>query len=380
LERTADGRLIAGVAGGLARYLGVDVVLVRLAFVLTAFFGGVGVIAYLLGWVALPVAAPTAPVATRSRDRKQLLGYALVAVGLFATGARFGWSVTGEGAFWPLVLITLGAVVLWLRTRDVEDEPASAFVPPAPTPPSTAALPPVPSRAAAAEPSPAWTAPEPVPEPPRPRSYLGPLTWSCLLILAGVAWLVEAADLVDVDLGVVFALALTLVGAALLTSVWFGRSRGLIALGLLLALIVGAFGLVDVPLEGGIGDPTYRPQSAAALDREYTLAIGNLKLDLSDVDLSGARRRVHAQLGVGEIDVTVPQDVRVVVDGHAGVGGVTAFGTSSDECCPTDVRRVSPGVPGAGTLVLDADVGLGHIDIIRPIDIVRPLEPFRATP
>jgi hypothetical protein len=136
-------------------------------------------------------------------------------------------------------------------------------------------------------------------------------------------------------------------------------------LGIVLVLIVGAFGLVDVPLEGGIGDPTYRPQTAAALDREYVLAIGNLSIDLREVDFSGAHRRVHAQLGIGEINVTVPGDVRVVVDGHAGVGGVTAFGEPSDECCPTEVNGVWAGIPRAGTLFLDADVGVGHIDIRR---------------
>jgi hypothetical protein len=174
-------------------------------------------------------------------------------------------------------------------------------------------------------------------------------------------------------------LALALVGAALLTSAWLGRSRGLIALGIVLALIVGAFGLVDVPLEGGVGDPTYRPLTVSAVHREYDLAIGSLSIDLSDVDFSGARRTVHAQLGIGDMDVTVPDDVRVVVDGHAGLGDITAFGVPSDECCPTEIRRVRPGRAGAGTLVIDADVGIGHIDIMRR-NLIRREELFGATP
>ena len=43
LARRSDERLLGGVAGGVAEYLGVDVVLVRLGFVVTAFFGGLGV-------------------------------------------------------------------------------------------------------------------------------------------------------------------------------------------------------------------------------------------------------------------------------------------------------------------------------------------------
>ncbi len=42
---------------------GIDVVIVRLGFVVSAFFGGLGVIAYVLGWVLLP-AAPGASPAT----------------------------------------------------------------------------------------------------------------------------------------------------------------------------------------------------------------------------------------------------------------------------------------------------------------------------
>ena len=205
----------------------------------------------------------------------------------------------------------------------------------------------------------------------RPRSYLGAVTWSALLILAGGAWLFEAAGAVDVDLGVVFALALALVGIALVASAWFGRSRGLIALGIPLVFVVGAFGLVDVPLTGGIGDPTYHPRSVAAVEGAYTLAVGNLSVDLRDVDFSGTSRRVHAQLGIGQLNVTVPRGVRVVVDGHAGAGSVTAFGDQSDECCPTDVHLVRSGAPGGGRLLLDADVGAGHIEIRQGEETLR---------
>jgi hypothetical protein len=208
-------------------------------------------------------------------------------------------------------------------------------------------------------------------EPPTPRSYLGAVTVSALLVLVGVAWVLGASDLWDVDLGVVAALALALVGAALVASAWFGRARGLIALGIPLVLVVGAFGLVDVPLRGGIGDPTYRPRTVAAVDRDYELAIGNLSVDLRDVDFAGARRHVRARLGVGQLNVTVPEGVRVVLDAHAGAGGVTAFGRSAHECCPTDVHRVSPGVPGGGTLHLDADVGAGHVDVVRREESLR---------
>ncbi|OGE80103.1 MAG: hypothetical protein A2660_00545 [Candidatus Doudnabacteria bacterium RIFCSPHIGHO2_01_FULL_45_18] len=42
---------LAGVAAGLADYFNIDVMLVRLAFVLTTFLNGIGVIAYIVLWI-----------------------------------------------------------------------------------------------------------------------------------------------------------------------------------------------------------------------------------------------------------------------------------------------------------------------------------------
>ncbi len=46
--------MLAGVASGLARYLGVDVMLVRIALVVLCFVGGVGVPLYLASWLLIP--------------------------------------------------------------------------------------------------------------------------------------------------------------------------------------------------------------------------------------------------------------------------------------------------------------------------------------
>lgn len=386
LARRLDDRLLGGVAGGLADALGVDVVLVRLGFVVTAFFGGLGVIAYLLGWLLLPT-APAATSASAPGDRRQLLGYALVALGLLAVGGRLGWSFRGDGAFWPLVLIGVGVAVLWLRSRDDSVAPppdrSPTSRPPDAVPMTTTTTPawpmstpeahtqPMAGQAGRAPVAPPPAAPLPAPPSPKPRSVLGAVALSGLLVLVGAAWVLDASDVVALDLGVVAALALLLVGAALLVSAWYGRARGLIALGIVLMFVVGVLGLVDVPLRGGIGDPTYHPRTVAAVDRDYSLAIGNLSVDLRDVDFAGTTRRVHAQLGIGQLNVTVPTGVRVVLDAHAGVGGVTAFGDSSHECCPTDVHHVRPGVPGGGTVHLDADVGAGHVDITRREESLR---------
>jgi phage shock protein C len=47
--------MLGGVCGGLARYFGVDAVLVRLlAVVLTIVGGGIGLVAYLVAWIVVP--------------------------------------------------------------------------------------------------------------------------------------------------------------------------------------------------------------------------------------------------------------------------------------------------------------------------------------
>jgi len=54
LYRPVSDRMLAGVAAGIARYLGVDVTLVRIAFAVLTFLGGAAVPVYLAGWLLIP--------------------------------------------------------------------------------------------------------------------------------------------------------------------------------------------------------------------------------------------------------------------------------------------------------------------------------------
>lgn len=54
LTRPVHDRMLAGVAAGVARYLGVDATIVRIAFALLAVMGGAGVPLYLIGWLLMP--------------------------------------------------------------------------------------------------------------------------------------------------------------------------------------------------------------------------------------------------------------------------------------------------------------------------------------
>jgi phage shock protein PspC (stress-responsive transcriptional regulator) len=54
LVRPVEGRILAGVATGLADYLGLDANLVRLGFCALVLFGGLGLPLYVAGWLLLP--------------------------------------------------------------------------------------------------------------------------------------------------------------------------------------------------------------------------------------------------------------------------------------------------------------------------------------
>ncbi|MHB1134930.1 MAG: PspC domain-containing protein [Chloroflexota bacterium] len=55
LYRSRNDRMIAGVAGGLAAYFGVDPVVVRLLWVLLLLPGGIpGLVPYIICWVVIP--------------------------------------------------------------------------------------------------------------------------------------------------------------------------------------------------------------------------------------------------------------------------------------------------------------------------------------
>ena len=54
LYRPFQDRMLAGVSVGIARYLGVDVTVVRIVLAVLAVVGGVGVPLYLAGWLLIP--------------------------------------------------------------------------------------------------------------------------------------------------------------------------------------------------------------------------------------------------------------------------------------------------------------------------------------
>jgi phage shock protein PspC (stress-responsive transcriptional regulator) len=54
LYRSRHEKKLGGVCGGLAEYFGIDVSLLRLAWILFAVLGGSGLLAYILAWIVIP--------------------------------------------------------------------------------------------------------------------------------------------------------------------------------------------------------------------------------------------------------------------------------------------------------------------------------------
>lgn len=54
LTRSTSDRRIAGVCGGIAKYLNIDPTVVRILFLISIFFGFIGIWAYLIVWIAAP--------------------------------------------------------------------------------------------------------------------------------------------------------------------------------------------------------------------------------------------------------------------------------------------------------------------------------------
>jgi phage shock protein PspC (stress-responsive transcriptional regulator) len=71
LVRTRHDRMLAGVAAGIAGYVGVDVLLIRIAFVVLAIAGGVAIPLYLACWLLIPDEHTGQSIATEFTSNRQ---------------------------------------------------------------------------------------------------------------------------------------------------------------------------------------------------------------------------------------------------------------------------------------------------------------------
>jgi signal transduction histidine kinase len=118
LRRDRDAGWLGGVAAGIARRYGIDVSLVRLAFVIATAAGGAGVAAYALGWLLIP-AGDSRPARARIRTGRAAvevaLGTGLLLLAILLTFRALGiWF--SDAVVWPLVLIASGGALIWRQS------------------------------------------------------------------------------------------------------------------------------------------------------------------------------------------------------------------------------------------------------------------------
>jgi phage shock protein PspC (stress-responsive transcriptional regulator) len=335
LRRSVTDRHIAGVAGGIARHLDVDAIIVRVALVVAAFFGGAGLLLYVGFWILVPEeGTDDEPLGLDRRSRS----LALAGVGILALLCAVGdWA----GAFWfPWPLAIVGALVIWYLHRKERRTPVASGYGAAPVSYDPAGYDPAGYESVSHAPvgyDPAYDEAAYVREPRGPRQSRNPRRRGPILFfftLALIALAEGVLGVVDLAGGAVAdsaypALALGITALMLVIGSFWGRAGGLIALGVVAALAT-ALGIAssNFPDE----QRSYAPVSAGEVRDTYEFGGGRLTLDLSQVrDVEALDGRDIAIDGVGgQVEVIVPDGVDVDVRTEAVAGDSRVFERRSD--------------------------------------------------
>lgn len=145
LYRSRTQKVLGGVCGGLGEYLNLDPVLIRVVFVVLAFFHGFGLILYVIMLVIVPqkpivwqMPGETSPIDTStnvSTDEAQqstafetthvkqepskgkvIAGIVLIVLGIIFLFENI-WPIFDFENFFPLILVGIGIVILWNALR-----------------------------------------------------------------------------------------------------------------------------------------------------------------------------------------------------------------------------------------------------------------------
>jgi signal transduction histidine kinase len=115
--------VVAGVCGGISDAIGIDVTLVRIGFVLLTLGSGVGVLAYALAWLIIPLRGETSTMLTRALSDRRGIQFLLALVPLLVVVEIVAVSlhVAYLGSFaWPLFLAG-GVAVLIRRNASTQE-------------------------------------------------------------------------------------------------------------------------------------------------------------------------------------------------------------------------------------------------------------------
>jgi hypothetical protein len=216
-----------------------------------------------------------------------------------------------------------------------------------------------------------WT---PKPDPHRPSHALSSAVFGAALLAAAV---VVGVDLVlggnHAVVAVAAGVALAVLGLGIVAAGLSGRrAGGLAPLGVLLAVVT----LVASSVGAGswAGQQTWSPTGTNA----YQLGVGTGRLELTSLNVGAATAaapaEVDARVGLGTLQVVVPDGLAVRVVGSVGVGnarnpaglGATTSGSDADVTRAGPHTEIDVQSSAAPVLVVHADVGVGTLVIDRP--------------
>jgi phage shock protein PspC (stress-responsive transcriptional regulator) len=385
LRRNRTNRVAAGVSSGLGEYFGVDPVLFRVLFATAAFFGGAGILAYLLAWAAIPETgtahAPIDGFIAWVKRRRVPLWIVAVLAGLFIWAVAFSW--WSPGPFFPVIAVVVLLVVIFTR-RELQ---ASAPTGVTDAPPGDGAAPPpavdltkdetTPGPATpAAEGQPTWMNDarswfdEAREASRRRRRRSLPLRIAIIVALATTLTALGIADAVTgIDFQTYFWVILGIVGGGLLVGLVMRRTP----ISMLPLLLLGgagaiAFGGSHFSLHDGVGQRIWDPTTAPAA--EYRLAFGQGVLDLRDLGEQTTPTTIDVTMGAGQLKVLTNSDQNVIVETDIHFGQLTADGS---EVGPTEggvgIQRTVDAPAGAAGAPITVHVQLadGNVTILHHI-------------
>ncbi len=352
LRRNRTNRVAAGVCSGLGDYFALDPVLFRVLFATAAFFGGAGILAYLLAWAAIPEAgtehAPIDGFIAWMRRRRFPMWLAAILAGLFLWAVAFSW--WAPGPFFPVIAVVVLLVVIFTRRELQATRTASPPTPPSDAPGDAPGDAPVdltkggPEDAAG---QPTWVRDarswfDDAREASRRRRRRSlPIRIAMLVTLAVTLTVLGIIDGVNgIELQVYFWTVLGILGVGLLVGL-VSRRTPLSMAPLLIPTVAGviAFAGSHASLHDGVGQREWKPTTVPS--SEYQLAFGQGILDLRSLPPQTGPRTIDVTMAAGQVQIIAPKAMNLTVlanihigvlhvDGHQfGVTGATTAASAS---------------------------------------------------
>ncbi len=317
---------LGGVASGISHHYGIDVSLVRIAFVVFTLASGFGLVTYLLAWLIIPRAKFWPPVAMAKPIRA--LSGREIGVGLLLLGALVAVWFNGGAVSQVLVPLILIGGGVWLLTQpDTEKALQNSGHQPGHNPAYRAA--PASGHGAAGQ---------------QFNTQAQPVD----TILAGPGTMPRGTPVAP--------------ASRRRRRVLFGGLAFLVALPVL-GIIAGIIALASADFDFDVTEVNLQPQSVEAVPQSVSQERGDILIDLTDLEpsmFSDASVPIDVDVDVGKIEVIVPDDLTVDVEADVGVGDLTVFDSNENGLgSEINVDQEDPNIE------LDVSLGVGEVIVRR---------------